>query len=64
MCHYNQITGADETSMTIKDLDGSLVGTPGLNVVANDEYLQTGLDCETNSLWNMTVCNGNFHRVL
>ena len=49
--------------MTIKDLDGSLTGTPGMNVVSNDDYLHEGLDCEPSTLWNMTVCNGKFARV-
>ena len=50
--------------MTLKDLDGSLTGTKGQNVVSNDEYLHEGLQCENKGLWNMTVCNGNFARVI
>jgi len=63
VCHKNMVTGRDEDSMIFKDLDGSLTGTAGLNVVADfDEYLQEGLNCQPHAEWNMTVCEGDFAR--
>jgi len=62
ICHKNEIVGPDETAMTFKDLDGTLTGGAGLNVVSTDDYLHEGLDCEARPLWNMTVCDGNFIR--
>ena len=56
-------TGKDEDAMFFKDLDGSLTGTAGLNVVSTDEYLQEGLNCSLKELWNMTTCEGDFARV-
>ena len=63
VCHDNLVTGDDETSMTFRDLDGTLTGTPGTSLVSPDSYLQDGLNCELRGNWNMTVCEGNFARV-
>ena len=57
------VIGADETSMTFRDLDGSLTGTAGTSLVSPDYYLQEGLNCQLRENWNMTVCEGNFARV-
>jgi len=62
ICHRNEIDGPDETAMIFKDLDGTLTGTAGLNLVTTDEYLHEGLNCQDNDLWNMSVCDGNFVR--
>ena len=63
VCHDNLFTGDDETSMTFRDLDGSLTGSPGTSLVSPDYYLQEGLNCQLRENWNMTVCEGNFARV-
>ena len=55
--------GTDEPSMMLRDLDGTLTGTPGVSVTADTPYYHEGKDCETNSDWNMAVCPGNFARV-
>ena len=49
--------------MMLRDLDGSLTGTPGLSVAADAPYFHDGVECETKSEWNMTICQGNFARV-
>ena len=63
VCHDNLETGNDESSMTFRDLDGSLTGMAGTSLVSPDSYLQEGLDCHLREDWNMTVCKGNFARV-
>ena len=63
ICHKNKEYGLDEPSMVLRDLDGSLTGTPGVSVAAIAPYYQDGIDCELKSEWNMEICNGNFARV-
>ena len=63
VCHQNEKFGNDEPSMMLRDLDGTLTGTPGKSVTADAPYYHDGMDCEINSEWNMAVCNGNFARV-
>ena len=63
ICHKNVEYGHDEPSMVLRDLDGSLTGTPGVSVAAIAPYYQDGIDCEVKSEWNMGICNGNFARV-
>ena len=63
ICHSNMKFGADEPSMMLRDLDGTLTGTPGVSVTANTPYYHEGKECEVNSDWNMAVCDGNFARV-
>ena len=64
ICHKNVEYGHDEPSMVLRDLDGSLTGTPGVSVAAIAPYYQDGIDCEVKSEWNMGICNGNFARVI
>ena len=64
ICHKNKEYGHDEPSMVLRDLDGSLTGTPGVSVAAIAPYYQDGIDCELKSEWNMEICNGNFARVI
>ena len=64
ICHKNVEYGLDEPSMVLRDLDGSLTGTPGVSVAAIAPYYQDGIDCELKSEWNMNICNGNFARVI
>ena len=49
--------------MMLRDLDGTLTGTPGTSVTADVPYYHDGIDCEINSEWNMAVCDGKFARV-
>jgi len=62
ICHKNEKFGNDEPSMVLRDLDGTLSGTPGVSVAADVPYYHEGMECETNAEWNMAVCNGNFAR--
>ena len=64
ICHKNEEYGNDEPSMMLRDLDGSLTGTPGTSVTADAPYYHDGIECETKSTWNMAICQGNFARVL
>ena len=63
ICHQNEKFGNDEPSMMLRDLDGTLTGTPGKSVTADVPYYHDGMDCEINSEWNMAVCDGKFARV-
>ena len=63
ICHQNEKFGNDEPSMMLRDLDGTLTGTPGKSVTADVPYYHDGMNCETNSDWNMAVCDGKFARV-
>ena len=63
ICHKNEKFGNDEPSMMLRDLDGTLTGTPGTSVTADVPYYHDGIDCEINSEWNMAVCDGKFARV-
>ena len=63
ICHANKKSGNDEASMVLRDLDGTLTGTPGVSVAADVPYFHDGLECETNSEWNMAICQGNLARV-
>ena len=63
ICHKNKVNGADESSMMLRDLDGSLTGTPGQSVTADVPYYHDGIECKTKSEWNMTICQGYFARV-
>jgi len=62
VCHANQKEGVDEDAMILKDLDGSLTDNAGTTVMAEDDYLQEGIECSRNENWNMTLCNGDFAR--
>ena len=65
VCHDNLIEGPDEQSMTFRDLDGSLTGKAGTSLVSSDSYLLGDLEgCEHRGNWNMTVCEGDFARVM
>ena len=63
ICHENNEFGNDEPSMVLRDLDGTLTGTPGLSVAADVPYYHDGMDCETKSEWSMAICQGNLARV-
>ena len=63
ICHADLKTGNDEFSMMLRDLDGSLTGSPNMSVTANIPYYHDGMQCNTNSHWNMSVCNGKSARV-
>ena len=63
ICQGNKVFGADEPSMMLRDLDGSLTGTAGVSVTADAPYYHEGKECEINADWNMAVCPGNFARV-
>ena len=63
ICHKNEVYGKDEPSMMLRDLDGTLTGTPGTSVTADVPYFHDGIECRPKSDWNMTLCQGNFARV-
>ena len=63
ICHENIQFGTDEPSMMLRDLDGTLTGTPGLSVTADVPYYHDGMECEIKSEWNMTLCQGKLARV-
>ena len=63
ICHANKVYGADEPSMMLRDLDGTLTGKVGVSVTADTPFYHEGKECETNTDWNMAVCTGNFARV-
>ena len=65
LCHKMEIENEvdqDETSISFRDLDGSLTGQAGKTLVASYDYLHEGVNCESTQ-WNMTLCDGNFFRV-
>ena len=64
ICHENEKYGRDEPSMVLRDLDGTLTGTAGVSVAADTPYYHDGIDCEVRSDWNMSICQGNFARVI
>ena len=64
ICHKNEEYGLDEPSMVLRDLDGTLTGQVGVSVAADSPYYRDGIECESNSDWNMSICQGNFARVI
>ena len=47
----------------IRDLDGSLTGTPNVAVAKWNAYYVENADCEIRPQWNFTVCNEKFIKV-
>ena len=65
LCHkmeFENELDQDETSISFRDLDGSLTGQAGKTLVAPYDFLHEGVNCESTP-WNMTLCDGNFFRV-
>ena len=63
ICHPGKFTGSDETAMTFRDLDGSLMLPAGKTLVATDSFLKGTVNCDDNSNWKMSECQGKFARV-
>ena len=63
---YDQETkeGRTEMAVFIKDVDGSLTGTPGAVATKKDVYYTAEANCSLRSTWNMQVCDGRYAKVI
>ena len=63
MLEVDEEVGRGDSTITMRDMDGSLTGYPGSVVTKTDTYFTEGEDCTEIEGWNLQRCDGHFAKV-